>query len=87
MTLAEFNAMPYEQQLAVAYNIGTYLASRLERDYVAVNLHYLGSGLYAEFYYNALLNQVVLVRGFTDQKPLANYAISVKLPEAQEEST
>jgi hypothetical protein len=80
-TLPEFAALRYDQRLPVTYGMGPYLTTRLERDYVAVNLHYLGRGLFAELYCNMVARQVTLVRGFTDQESLTGSAISMTLPE------
>lgn len=72
-TLYEFNLLPYEYQLVVALDYGTFLATRWKED--AVNLYHLPVGVFAEFYYDTHVNQIV--RAFTSAGQLEDYAVYI----------
>jgi len=82
MTRAEFNALPYERQLVVIFDEGTFLARRWEEE-EGVNLYHVAGpqgGFLIEVYYDTHVNAIARVRSFCTAEPLADYALYVRLP-------
>ena len=61
MTLYQFNALPYEHQLATVHETGTYLATRWEDLNESVLLYHLPGGLFAELCYDTDANHIIHV--------------------------
>ncbi|MBH8558961.1 hypothetical protein [Hymenobacter negativus] len=83
MALAQFNALPYEQQLALVYAEGAYIATRWQEVYEAVLLYQLPSGFFAELTYDTETNEVQYLVAFEaggENDRLPDYAMFVKLP-------
>jgi hypothetical protein len=79
MTLYEFNSLPYERQLVVVFDTGTFLARRWEEE-DGINLYHLPGDFFVEVYYDTHVNQIVQLRSFTSAAPLENYTLSIELP-------
>ena len=83
MTLAQFNALPDEQQLALVYAEGAYVATRWQEVYEAVLLYQLPGHLFVELTYDTETNEVQYLFPFeagSENDRLADYAMFVKLP-------
>ena len=81
MTLYQFNALPYEAQLATVHETGTYLATRWESLNDSVLLYHLPGGLFVELCYDTTANHTTHLRSFTSSVPLEDYAHDILLPE------
>ena len=83
MTLAQFNALPDEQQLALVYAEGAYVATRWQEVYEAVLLYQLPGNFFVELTYDTETNEVQYLFPFeagSEDDRLADYAMFVKLP-------
>ena len=54
MTLAQFNALPDEQQLALVYAEGAYVATRWQEVYEAVLFYQMPDHFFVELTYQGL---------------------------------
>ncbi len=79
MTIAVFNALPYDRQLVAVFDSGTFLARRYEEE-DAVNLYHLFNRFFVELYYDTQANELVRLQAFTNIAQLEDYAMSVQLP-------
>lgn len=80
VTFYAFRLLSHNEQLAVVYRDGTYLARRWEEEQ-GVNLYHLLAGFFAELYYNPASNEVERVRSFTSRLLLEDYTPYITLPE------
>ncbi|MBH8567311.1 hypothetical protein KB206_00330 [Microvirga sp. STS02] len=83
MYLAQFNALTDEQQLALVYAEGAYVATRWQEVYEAVLLYQLPGGFFAELTYDTETNEVQYIFAFEaggEHDRLPDYATFVKLP-------
>lgn len=84
MTLVQFNALPDEQQLALVYAEGAYLATRWQEVYEAVLLYQMPSRFFVELTYDTETNEVQYLFAFEaggEDDRLPDYAMFVKLPD------
>jgi hypothetical protein len=82
MTLAEFSALPFQDQVVAVWEYGTYIATRYEEE-DTVGLYHMG-GFFVELYYDNLANKLCEhLTTFTgdDTDRLEDYACYVKLDE------
>jgi hypothetical protein len=80
VSLDEFNLLPYERQLAIVFDEGSFLARRWEEE-DGVNLYHLPGDFFVEFYYNTHANKLVRLRSFKDATLLEDYVAGIRLPE------
>jgi len=83
MTLYQFNALPYERQLVVVFDEGTFLARRWEEE-DGVNLYHVAGPqgcFFVEVCYDTHANAIAQVRSFRSAELLADYAPYVRLPD------
>ena len=64
MTLDQFNTLPYEQQLALVYADGGYVATRWQEVYEAVLLYQLPGRFFVELTYDTETNEVQYLFAF-----------------------
>ena len=64
MTLAPFNTLPYEQQLALVYAEGSYVATRSQEVYEAVQLYEMPGRFFVELTSDTETNDVQYLRAF-----------------------
>jgi hypothetical protein len=84
MTLSQFNGLPDEQQLALVYAEGAYVATRWQEVYEALLLYQLPGGFFVELTYEMETNEVQYLFAFEaggEQHRLPDYAMFVKLPD------
>ena len=84
LTLAQFNVLPDEQQLALVYAEGGYVATRSQEVYEAVHLYQLPGRFFVELTYDTETNQVQYLFAFEaggKEDRLPDYAAFVKLPD------
>ncbi|TGE20905.1 hypothetical protein [Hymenobacter metallicola] len=72
-----FRALPFEQQLAVIWQEGTFLATRWEEE-DAINLYHMGT-FFAEVYYDPDTNELLRTGAFTSTRCLENYTCYIQL--------
>jgi hypothetical protein len=83
MTLSQFNALAYEQQLVLVYAKGSFVATRWQEVYEAVLLYQLPGGFFVELTYDTETNEVQYLFAFEaggEDNRLPDYAMFVKLP-------
>lgn len=80
MTIALFNALPYDRQLVAVFDCGKFLARRYEEE-DAVNLYHLFDSFFVELYYDTHANELVRLQAFTDTSLLEDYSVCVRLPD------
>lgn len=73
----DFRALPLEQQLALVWQEGTYLARRWEEE-DGVLLYHLGS-FFCEVYYDPDTNELLRTHPFTRAQDLEDYACYITL--------
>ena len=76
MTLYEFNALPYERQVALVFDQARFLTTRWEEE-DAVNLYVLPGGPFVEIFYDTHANEITRLRAFTRSAPLEDYVAGV----------
>ena len=81
MNLYQFNALPYDQQLAAALNGGTFLATRWQAENEAVNLYEMPGRFFVEVTYDTAANELIDLRSFNTLALLEDYAVYVQLPD------
>ncbi|MDO7852970.1 hypothetical protein [Hymenobacter convexus] len=84
MTLDHFNTLPYEQQLALVYADGSYVATRWQEVYEAVLLYEMPGRFFVELTYDTETNEVQYLFAFEaggEDDRLPDYAMFVKLPD------
>jgi hypothetical protein len=84
MTLDQFSALSDEQQLALVYADGAYVATRWQEVCEAVLLYQLPGGLFVELTYDTEANEVQHLFAFeasSEDDRLPDYAMFVKLPD------
>lgn len=81
MTLSQFNTLPDEQQLALVYAQGAYVATRWQEAYEAVLLYQLPGCFFVELTYDTETNVLVGLRSFHHAEGLEEYAAYVRLPD------
>jgi hypothetical protein len=64
MTLSQFNQLPYEQQLALVYAEGGYVATRWQKVYETVQLYQLPGRFFVELTYDTETNEVQYLAAF-----------------------
>jgi hypothetical protein len=72
-----FRALPFEQQVALVWQEGTFLARRWEEE-DGVQLYHLGS-FFCEVYYDPETNELLRTRTFTSAQYLEDYASYIRL--------
>ena len=77
MTLYEFNALSFDDQLACAWKIGTFLVTR--RVGVSFLCLYAVDRFFVEIRYSQDLNQITACRSFLSLIPLEAYLVDIKL--------
>jgi hypothetical protein len=84
MTLSQFNALPYEQQLALVYAEGGYVATRWHEVYESMLLYQLPGRFFVELTYDTETNEVQYLFAFEaggEEDRLPDYAAFVKPPD------
>ena len=84
MSLAHFNTLPDEQQLALVYAEGAYVATRWQEVFEAVLLYQVPGGFFVELTYDTETNEVQYLFAFeagSKDDRLPDYAMFVKLPD------
>ncbi|HEX8659594.1 MAG TPA: hypothetical protein VF690_18780 [Hymenobacter sp.] len=83
MTLAAFDLLPEETQLALALTTGTFVATRWQQVDEAVHLYQMPGSFFVEVIYNTTANEVLYPVSFgpDDQDRLDDYAHFVRLPD------
>ena len=79
MTLYEFNALPYERQVALVFDQARFLTTRWEEE-DAVNLYVLPGGPFVEIFYDTHANEITRLRAFTRSAPLEDDVVGIQLP-------
>jgi hypothetical protein len=84
MTFDQFNVLTYEQQLALVYAEGGYMATRWQDVYEAVLLYQMPGQFFVELSYDTETNEVQYLFAFEaggEEDRLPEYAPFVKLPD------
>lgn len=84
MNLDTFNQLSDEEQLALVYDQGTYIARRWDDMHQAVQLYRLPDGLFVELNYDVNENKVTFLFPFEaggENDRLLDYAMFVRLPD------
>jgi hypothetical protein len=83
MSLQDFQSFPPLLQLARVFKHGTFLAQRWDRA-SGINLYHLtdeAKGFFVEVGYDTATQDAVVLRSFSNNAPLEEYAHGVRLPE------
>lgn len=84
MTLAAFNALPDDTQLALVHAEGTYIATRWQEVDEAVLLYEMPGRYFVELTYNTQANTILYLFAFeagSEDDRLPDYAMFVTLPD------
>ena len=84
-TLAEFTALPFQDQVVLVWDYGSYIATRYEEE-DTVGLYHMNTGFFVELYYDNEVNELcerltTFAGDGTDR--LEDYACYVSLAELQ----